>query len=190
MSRDYKYRAQPKRRRRAGIDVWRWLLVAVLIAVFVGFLSFLREASPPTIESAHTITAPIKPEAIKNDALATEESSKPRYDFYTVLPEKEVVVPEQEVKTRTRAEKMGKASTGIFVIQAGSFRDIKDADKRKAQLALLGVESQIEPTRLGPTVWNRLKIGPFNSIARADEIRSRLKKNNIDAVVIKGRNGG
>jgi len=54
------------------------------------------------------------------------------------LPEKEVVVPEYEIKTRTREERVGKAKETHYMMQAGSFKTFKEADHLRAKLCFYG----------------------------------------------------
>ncbi|WP_054775013.1 SPOR domain-containing protein, partial [Methylogaea oryzae] len=112
---------------------------------------------------------------------------KPRFQFYTVLPEKEVIIPEAEVKARKQEEKQGKAPVlgEAYMLQIGSFKTMAEADRLKAQLAMLGVEAKIEIAQIGAATWNRVKVGPFASMASADKTRDLLRQNNVDSVVQK-----
>lgn len=197
MVRDYKKRA-PKRyhsKQKEGVAGWKWLLAAVLVFGFGSFLYFLKDGSkaPETGETHLALPDPAKLKAEKSIKLekpkakpkqGSKAESKPKFDFYTILPEKEVVVPEHEIKTRVREEHVGKAKTKRYMMQAGSFRDRKEADSLKAQLALMGIESKIEKAVVGDTTWNRVKIGPISQMASVNSIRSRLRANHIDVVVM------
>ncbi|WP_198243734.1 SPOR domain-containing protein [methane-oxidizing endosymbiont of Gigantopelta aegis] len=189
MPRDYKHRAQPKKNRSKQVAPkvawWKWLLVLVLIAAFVGFLNFLRTSTPASKTATETqLTAPHntakkpKPKP-KKPAKKTE---KPHFEFYTRLP-KETVVTDYEIKTRVREERVGKAKKAQYLIQAGSFQKFSDADKRRAQLALMGFESHIEKARVGNTVWHRVKLGPFSRPSAVTTIQTRLKKAGIDVII-------
>ncbi len=193
MARDYKHRAQRSRSRRNSkrqptVAWWKWLLIVVLIGLFAWFLSFLGGSAP---ESRKT-ELPIKPQAkhvqkkppVRAAVKKPPQTVEPRFDFYTILPEKEVVVPDYEIKTRKRAERVGKAKDTQYILQAGSFRNYKDADSLKARLALMGIESNIEVAEVGSTVWNRIKIGPFKNMSTVDRIRKRLRQKHIDVVVM------
>ncbi len=197
MTRDYKKRA-PKRyhsAKKEAISPWKWLLSILLIAGFGSFLFFLK-SSPSESETQQVNLALPDPAQRKEEQKAksqkqaekpkqkTQADSKPKFDFYTILPEKEVVVPEHEIKTRVREEHVGKAKTTRYMMQAGSFRDSKEADSLKAQLALMGIESNIEKALVGNTTWNRVKIGPISQTASVNSIRSRLRENHIDVVVM------
>ncbi len=190
MPRDYKHRAQPRktsRKQPTGVAWWKWLLVVVIIAVFVGFLNFLRTTTPETPAPEATLVK-AKPKPLKKSkkpvkkTTARPEPEKPHFEFYTRLP-KETVVTDYEIKTRVREERVGKNKPVSYMIQAGSFRKFSDADKRRAQLALMGFESHIEKVRIGNTVWQRIKLGPFSRPSAVSTIQSRLKKAGIDVII-------
>lgn len=190
MARDYKHRAQPKKTaaKKTGVAWWKWLLVIILIGLFVFFLNYLRDSVPAdkqasvktTKKTLATAKAEKKPPKPKHQDKKPEE---PRYDFYTILPEAEVVVPDYEIKTRAREERVGKAKPTHYMIQAGSFREFAEADKLRARLALMGIESRVEKARVGNVVWNRVKMGPFTHSSSVTSIKERLRQNGIDVIV-------
>lgn len=190
MARDYKHRTYTRRstKRQPNAALWKWLLAATLTGLFIAFLVFLgnEDRAKKHTSTALPTPAPGKKEP-KKKAIPTK-FVKPEFDFYTILPEQEVIIPEAEIKTRRREEKFGKGKPGHYVIQAGSFRKLYEADKLKAQLALLGIAAKIESAKIGTTIWNRVKIGPYSNLTKIDSIRKRLKQNKIDTVVISAKN--
>ncbi len=189
MARDYKHRAQPKKaapQKKSGIAWWKWLLVIVLIGVFAFFLNFLRNTAPETNQPAIS-KEPVAIQKPKKTPTKPKHQDKkpqePRYDFYTILPETEVVVPDYEIKTRAREERVGKAKAARYIIQAGSFREFAEADKLRARLALMGIESRVEKAKVGNVVWNRVKMGPFTQSSSVSSIKERLRQNGIDVIV-------
>ena len=190
MARDYKHRAQTRRKtnkQTPTVAWWKWVLILLIIGLFVWFLFFLRTSTPANskkqITQALKKPAPKKPK-IKQPQKQTAQPTKPRFEFYTILPETEIVVPEYEIKTRKREERVGKGRSAHYVLQAGSFRDYKQADKLKARLALMGIESRIEKAQVGNITWNRIKMGPFANLTNVDNLRNKLKQNKIDVVVM------
>ncbi len=184
MARDYKNRATSTRRKPQQNTVawWKWLLIALLIAVFTIFLFFLKSTSPKqaTVKQ-QTIAASTKPKPKpKHQNKVIQE---PRYDFYTILPETEVIIPDYEINTRRREEHLGKRKASQYNVQAGSFRNFTDADKLRAKLALIGIESRVEKATIGSVVWNRVKMGPFRSSSQIAILKKRLKSNGIDIIV-------
>ncbi|MGR9046674.1 MAG: SPOR domain-containing protein [Gammaproteobacteria bacterium] len=191
MARDYKNRGRGGSRRGQpqGVAWWRWLLIVVVIALFAAFLMSLRDTSPESGRSVVTkkldttqskpVDKPKKQQTVK----AEPKKEEPRFDFYTILPEKEVVVPDYEIKTRVREERVGKAKPAKYMLQAGSFRDYKEADSLRAKLALMGIESRVEKAKVGNVTWNRVKMGPYSQLSSVTTIKSRLKQNGIDVMV-------
>ncbi len=196
MARDYKHRTQNKQtaasyRQNSGaqksLSLWRWMLITALIIAFVVFLVYLsslgsKQKLPEQAPAATPNTA--QTEAPKLEKKPDLEPVLPQFDFYTILPEKEVIVPDHEINTRTREERVGQAKTASYILQAGSFREFKDADGLRAKLALMGIESKVEKAKVGNVVWNRVKMGPYTQMASVSTIRSRLRENGIDVLVI------
>ena len=114
-----------------------------------------------------------------------EPHSKPRYDFFTVLPEMEVVVPEQQLSQHTQPDGAAAADTDTFVLQVGSFMSAAEADQMKAQLALSGFVANVQPVTVNGATWHRVRVGPVQGMRQADEIRRRLQDNGIDSLVMK-----
>ncbi len=200
MAKDYKHRAQNKhsasyRQKSDSLSLWRWMLITALIISFVVFLVYLRgigtkqqdsEQAPP---QPTVPTVPTKPETAKVEAPTPEKKPEPgpvlpQFDFYTILPEKEVIVPDYEISTRTREERVGQAKTASYILQAGSFKDFKDADSLRAKLALMGIESKVEKAQIGNVTWNRVKMGPYTQMTSVSTIRTRLRENGIDVIVM------
>ncbi len=207
MARDYKNDKNAGRGRPVSqTPGWVWLLAGLLmglaVALFVylgGFtISELRsgrttpvqtEASPPT--DTRSVSKPPQPPS------AMPPTAKPRFDFYTILPEMEVVVPEQEMASppKSASNLSGEAQgegvapvdkPGAYILQAGSFRSLEEADRLKASLVLLGVEASIQTVTINnKDTWHRVQIGPYNNLAEVNQIRARLKQNNIEVVLLK-----
>ena len=122
---------------------------------------------------------------VKTPVKQDKKPNAPRFDFYTILPSLEVIIPEHEIKARIREERMGKnTKTGKYILQAGSFRDAEEANRLKNRLVELGVASRIEEAQVGDVVWNRIKIGPYSGMDSILTIKTRLKSNGIDVLVI------
>lgn len=202
---DYKYRTEDRstnrRKRKSGskdsFAVWRWMLITSLIIGFVVFLFYLRSEGsrqekvlplPKYIEQKTPESQKKLPEIKERQpkdkkAEAKPEPETPHFDFYTILPEKETVVPDHEIDTRTREEQVGTAKATKYILQAGSFREFKKADRLRTKVASMGIESRIEKATVGSVTWYRIKLGPFTRMSSVSIIRSRLRKNGIDAVV-------
>lgn len=187
MARDYKHRAQGKKSARSGgVAWWKWMLVIALIALFVFFLFYLRKNAP---QNPHPSSSGVEKEistekkAARSPKDRVKKTEQPRYDFYTILEQAEVVVPDYEIKTRVREERVGKAKATRYMIQAGSFREFSEADKLRARLALMGMESRVEKAKVGDVIWHRVKMGPFTRSTSVSNIKERLRLQGIDVIV-------
>ncbi|MBK8817019.1 MAG: SPOR domain-containing protein [Methylococcaceae bacterium] len=201
MARDYKHRVQSRdnnNRRRtsqesSGVGLFKWMLITALIIGFVVFLVYLKSPGfqklAPVAQAPQTTdkTAVVKSETANKKPTAEkvkeQKPQPPQFDFYTILPKKEMVVPEHEVKTRTREEQVGKSKKASYVIQAGSYREAADADQLKAKLALMGIESKIHKAKVESVTWYRVKIGPYSQMGNVNNIMSRLQKNGMKPVI-------
>jgi len=67
----------------------------------------------------------------------------------------------------------------------GSFKSVKDAEQRKAELALSGIVAQVQSVTVNDATWHRVRVGPVQGARKADELRQRLQNNGIDSLVMK-----
>ena len=175
---------------RSKVSLWRWMLITTVIISFVVFLVYLRSGHKETTPAANLEVTANKT-LTENSALSKEETKPeikqgpqpPQFDFYTILPEKEVVVPEYEIKTRTREEHVGKAKEAHYILQVGSFKSFKEAETLKTKLASMGMESTIQKQKIGIISWYRVKMGPYTQMPSINTIRGRLRQNGIDVII-------
>lgn len=190
MARDYKKREplSPSARNsyasppvKTGIGIVRWMLFTALIIGFVVFLFYLKGLGNKT-GSPETGTGQ-KQEAAQAQEEQDTGPKPPQFDFYTILPKKEVVVPDYEIKTRSREERVGHGKETSYIVQAGSFNNLEEADSLRAKLAQMGLASKILKAKVGEVAWYSVKMGPFTQTASVETIRTRLKRSGIDVVV-------
>ena len=190
MARDYKNTWKKKSPARAPVPGWVWLISGLAIGLFVAFLIWLDKRptvslgnveTPQTAETAAT-KKPDKNKADPKSGVKPESTTaqKPRFEFYTILPEMEVIVPAKEAKNTARA-----MAPGAYFLQAGSFRNMADADTLKARLALLGMEAKIEPVTVEDDTWYRVRLGPFKDMAQLNKMLGDLRQNNINALPVR-----
>ncbi len=203
MARDYKYRANDPRqsprggrrsKQKDGMSVWRWMLITALIIGFVVFLFYLSSKGanqtdlqqpfkPPVSVNPANGSAVKQQDKIKQKVEAPPKPESPQLYFYQYLPKKETVVPDHEINTRTREERVGKAKMTHYILQAGAYKEAVEADRLRATLALMGIESRIEKTKVGSQIWHRVVLGPYARMSSVSVIRSRLRNNGIDVIV-------
>jgi len=193
-TRDYKHSSSRSRKKKSsGLPGWAWGVSGLTIGLFAAFLIYLdgRDSTP---SEARVISAPAPAQREARDVRRQQPEEapalpKPRFDFYTMLPELEVVVPEPE----TRPSRPGEPAPapkqveepGIYMLQAGSFRQYQEADRMKASLALLGVKADIQKVQVNSDTWHRVRVGPFRDTAELNKVRERLHGNQIQTLLMK-----
>ena len=184
-------RSRGQKKGSGGIPAWFMLLGGIFIGLgvalflmFKGYLPELKQHLPAVDDLASDASGP----ALIEDSDDEEVKEKrPQYEFFTVLPEMEVVVPEQELRRQATPAANTTSSTnqGSYVLQVGSFRNASDAEQMKARLALMGSTASVQVVTINDEIWHRVRLGPFEGAARADEIRRNLADNKIPALVMK-----
>ena len=122
------------------------------------------------------------------DAEGTGATRKPseKYDFYEMLPNFEVVVPEKDKDVKRDLPAAAKIERpGVYVLQAGSYRNESDADRIRAQLALQGISARVQRVAVDADVWHRVRIGPINNLDELNKLRRQLQAADVDALVIR-----
>ena len=103
----------------------------------------------------------------------------------TAVLEDSIYFGEKDVVT-TEVPMINVALSGdVYVLQAGSFRAIGDADRRRGELALLGLESSIEQMNTDTGSWHRVYIGPFDSRSAMAKARALTAQSDIDTLLLK-----
>jgi len=186
VARDYKNsKRKPEKKPVPG---WVWLLTGLMIGLLVALLVYLsQQQSVRTPDNdAKVFKKQTKKSVVHKQASKTKKNTGLRYEFYTVLPKSEVVIPDQEIIEREKQSKVGKV-VYKYLLQAGSFRKRSEAESLKARLALLGVESNVQEVEVNGDDWHRVRIGPLVSIREINGIRNRLVQNDVSAILIRIR---
>ena len=180
-------KAATRSRGKKGTPAWMWLMTGILIGLGLAWYLFAKGYIPQP-EVGETVSAQTAPEESDSEEIApaTGEQKKSQYDFFTVLPEMEVVVPEEELSRKTQPEAPVRQNDGEqYILQVGSFKTRADAEQQKARLALLGESAAIQTVTVNDTTWHRVRIGPVSGARQADEKRNKLADNDIDSLVMK-----
>lgn len=204
MARDYatkrsgKKRAPPKRQAAPPpTPGWVWLLVGIAIGVVaaVGYwIMQPAERAPRAVEAAPEAEQPAEDTGIQ---LPPEEEA--RFSFYEMLPSYEVVIPKEEIEGEREAaqqappderesspqETPALAEEGDYIIQIGSYRGREDAERQRAELALIGVEARVESVAInGNQKWFRVRVGPIAEAPRVHSVMMRLSEHGLDDAML------
>jgi len=175
-----------------GTPAWMWLFAGILIGLGLAYYLFAKGYIPqPRIEKPSNVESAQQGASADAEevAPAQDELKKSRYDFFTVLPEMEVVVPEQELSKKSQPQEATSvpADNSSYLLQVGSFREKTDAEQMKARLALFGMVAQIHTVKVNDATWHRVRIGPVTGARQADEMRRQLADNGIESLVLKNQ---
>lgn len=175
---------------------WMWMLFGLGIGLSVAFAIYMKGVQPlsppqPAAQQPASMNAPIQPEPAPAAAEAVPtpagdaEEEEPRFSFYSMLPSFEVVIPEEEADVSRDVEVEAVQQPGTYVLQAGSFRDLSDADRRRAEIALLGIESRVQRISIDDRTYHRVRIGPMSDLDHLNRVRSQLHGADIDVLRIR-----
>ncbi len=125
-----------------------------------------------------------------------ETPARASFDFYTVLPEIEHVIPEDDVsdpaEETTTAEdpseqsKDSGAPQSFYMLQAASYDNRREAERMKARLAIAGFAPSIQHISVqGQGDFFRVRVGPYPSMATMESANRVLADMKIRALRLK-----
>ena len=171
---------------------WVWMIFGLAIGLSVAFAIYVRDGQPasppPAARQPASLESAIDDNGETPGATASapaEEPKESRFTFYDMLPNFEVVIPEQEPDVRKDVEPRAVVTPGLYILQAGSFTRYEDADRRRAELALQGIESTIQRVTIDDKTYHRVRIGPTEDLDELNLLRSRLRAAQIDVIRIR-----
>lgn len=216
MTHDFAKKRAPNQAPRVPSWVWIFTsLVACTFIAFVYYLANIaseaedftrqleQQASLNLEKPKPTPHHAIKPsEGIQKDKSAM---SGPRFTFYDELARLKMV-PREVEKFFPRLSKEEKKKEALkkreatqnkvaekkentlirYMLQTGSFQNESDADRRRAELILMGMDANIKTvTFTNGQIWHRVIVGPFTGEKALHRAQNQLTQLNIAAAVRK-----
>lgn len=193
--------------RNGGWPAWLLVLIGIIIgAIGMGIVNHTGHMPISRSDNAPQPAADTS-QSDNGAGIAANAQQKPRYDFYSVLPEKEVVIPDAQIDAQAKAEQQAQqSSTGAtqgnatgsnsqatttandgnhYLLQVGSFPSASDAEALKAKLALQGFRAEIQPVTINGQTWNRVRLGPYSSASALETAKNKLESAGIHAIALK-----
>lgn len=156
------------------MPAWAWLMTGVVTGLFLAFLYYLAGIKVPQDGDAPGSSATDK----------TSAKNAPRFDFYTVLPDVEAMA-DKDAPEQTESAGSSSPVATRHMIQTGSFQNVQDADRRRAELLLLGLDVKTEKVEIRPgQIFHRVQVGPFSDQAALAQARNTLTEHNIEHIVL------
>ncbi len=183
-------RSQARRSGKRGVPGWVLALgVGRALGVGLSVVFVLRDGFDPTrlLPTPNPAAqAPRESEPAVAQAKEPTAPRKPKYDFYTLLAEKEVVIPDTELRASRSAPEPAPAAPGErLLLQVGAFRESRDAEAVKAKLALSGQVARVESVSTDSGTWHRVRLGPFDSLQALEQTRQLLTANGEQVIAIR-----
>ena len=143
--------------------------------ILFGFI--LGLAAPLLVPLAQNIIIPLldKQAGQPSTNSTSQPADKMTFDFYELLPNQEVEVPES----------VEEVPEYYYELQAGSFKKMEDAETQRVKLLLLNLPVKISPITRDEVVWHRVLVGPFERKTFMSKARSILIENGISPLLLK-----
>ena len=185
-------------RQKPGFSPLISMLFGLAVGLSVAFAVYMKDRrpeqadarpEPASLQNALDENGEAAPASGSDDASAeaapAKEKEARRFTFYDILPNFEMVTPNEEPVSSADSAPQAVVEPGLYVLQAGSFSTPEDADRRRAELALHGIESHIQRVKVNDRNYHRVYIGPTEDLDELNMLRSRLRAAQIDVLRIR-----
>ncbi|MEE4376367.1 MAG: SPOR domain-containing protein [Candidatus Competibacteraceae bacterium] len=216
------YRPDNTGKSRRQVRFYGFLIITlILLGLFSSLLAYISNTPPgetemtlPPAQPKPALTPSSQSPASQPDP-AVRQPDKPKYDFYKLLPERQLDVQDNQGASgpgppsngpttaiqgmvsqqnpQTALQSVSKTQESLqagdrYIVQVGSFGNQADADRLKASIATLGVTATIETdAATGDSPMYRVRIGPIVGVDQVNALRQLLQNNHIQSVSIKAR---
>jgi cell division protein FtsN len=183
-----------KRRQKPGLELWKMrefgmgALVGIILAgsgtVFI--MNARQHEAAAREKNEAPRPDPRRKASSDPEAGGTAVAAGEKYDFYQMLPNFEVVVPEKDKDVKRDLPAAANVERpGVYVLQAGSYRNEADAERVRAQLSMQGIDAKVQRVAVASDVWHRVRIGPVTKLDQLNRLRKQLQAADVDALVIR-----
>jgi cell division protein FtsN len=194
MPKDFKNAAKRKEAGDGPVAAAMPFTAGLAIGLFVAFIVYLIQGDGAYIpfatkpeEAAVSADTPERTMAPTTDPAGTTAGLPgPKFDFYNILPNKEINISEWVAEEQTMQTPVPADDNSVYILQVGSFKQLQAADQIKAQLALLGVMADIQRVVInGQDTIYRVRVGPYSDQEKLNQERQRLLENNLEFMLLK-----
>jgi cell division protein FtsN len=183
---------QAVRNSSSGIPGWSWALIGILAGALLmafamrgSWMPMMRQHDGPEPNPQATAQKGSDPGVV--DQTEPEKPKKPSYDFYSVLSEKEVRIPDAEIRAQASAEAQQKQQQQQAAQQQAAAQKAELAQQQQATTAaaanlpkattqtVTAAPAQQAPaaTAAGGSGY-LLQVGAFPSAADAEALKAKL----------------
>jgi cell division protein FtsN len=154
---------------RAPMPGWVWLVTGFTLGVLLSALLIFRDLKQeksklPEPKPGGATSADISQETNKPAA------ERPKYEFYNVLPEREIAIPDDELKARNAAPAPAPEPANVrYFLQIGSFAG----------------EAEAEGIDVKGKIWFRLRTGPYANAQTLESAKVSMEANGVKAIAVR-----
>lgn len=191
---------QAVRNRKGGFPGWAWAVIAFglgAIAMAVLMHRSLLPMAPTGPQPNAQATAEHGSDDGLEPAASDSAPKKPQYDFYSVLSEKEVRIPDDQISAQARAEQQQKQQAAQQQAQAQAAQAAATQQQAASAHAPAAVSENIQaaPASAVPApaagTGYLLQVGAFPNAADAEALKAKLALQgfvaNVQAVSVGGQ---
>lgn len=180
-----------RRSKQSAYPPFVWMLFGLAIGLSVAFAVYINDRQPQQL-ARNQVPQPASLQSSIDNNSETEKVPEPvekkeekRFTFYDILPNFEVITTDEAPAIAADVAPQAIEEPGVYVLQAGSFSTHNDADRRRAELALHGIESNIQRVKVNDRNYHRVYVGPTDDLDELNMLRSRLRAAKIDVFRIR-----
>jgi cell division protein FtsN len=199
MAKAARNRGAVKAESQRQVPGWVWLFSGVVTGLFIAFLVHLAQLQRENPPAKRESVAQKETQESSGKDQTADSKEGPEFDFYAVLPKMEMIVPEGEKGKADDRESSEQSDSRPdlshrhdehFLLQAGSFGQAEDADRRRAELTLKGYNVRIQEARMDDgRRFHRVMVGPFDNINALHDAQDKLANSGIDTLPIRKKSG-
>ena len=166
---------QAVRNRKGGFPAWAWAVIGIVVGV-IAMVALTRHSMLPMAPSGPQPNPQATVQGDGDKGLAPAESApkKPQYDFYSVLSEKEVRIPDDQVSAQARAEQQQKQQAAQ---QAAAAAQQQQAANANAPAAVTeNIQAAPASAVPAPAAGSGylLQVGAFPNAGDAEALKAKL----------------
>ena len=153
------------------IPGWLWMAIGLTVGAFIVFLMKLEPGKGDDVKRVKQEQQKASQvEHANKTAPSPTQPAKPKYDFYTLLPESEVIVPPDAVPEKPPPTPQAAPVVPVTPAEAAKI------DTARAQAALSGVTPPPAPPviKAAPVTKFFLQAGSFRKQADAERVRAQI----------------
>lgn len=171
--RNTRSRGRPKKKQKAKPHWKLWLFTICCIALFIFILVHLSGNKKAAEAMVKSLPVPMQKIVKVKTKIKAPQAAQPKFDFYTILPNEKIKV-------------MPVPKSGVqYVLQIAVVKKFAEADRLKAELALLGFDAFVTKVKERDGEVSRVLVGPYFSKKAAVIDQGRLLQNQIKSILRK-----